>query len=215
MIFFVFCIVLVVSLLLVLLVLIGCGKDILADVVLGYGEFGYEEGEDDYDVLESIMIMVVMVGQVGICVVFVVVGIIVDEYDVQGLLIFVDGCVVQVMVCFFGLICLLCVNVGDCVVVGQVLVSIESNFSLIIYIVSVLIVGVVLVCQVQVGGVVGEGMLLFEIGDLFMLWVDLYIFGNDIQYIIVGVLVMVLCMIDGVSQVIMFECVLFGIVIVS
>lgn len=137
-------------------------------------------------------------------------GTIADEHDVQGLLAPIDGRMAQVTARFPGPIRALRANVGDRVRAGQALASIDSNLSLTTYGVSAPISGVVLSRQAQVGGVAAEGQLLFEIGDLSQLWVDLHIFGADTQHITAGVPVTVTRMTDGVSQSTTLERVLPG-----
>ena len=128
----------------------------------------------------------------------------------QGLLAPIDGRMAQVTARFPGPIRALRANVGDRVRAGQALASIDSNLSLTTYGVSAPISGVVLSRQAQVGGVAAEGQLLFEIGDLSQLWVDLHIFGADTQHITAGVPVTVTRMTDGVSQSTTLERVLPG-----
>ncbi|HAL21796.1 MAG TPA: efflux RND transporter periplasmic adaptor subunit [Stenotrophomonas sp.] len=137
-------------------------------------------------------------------------GTIADEHDVQGLLAPVDGRSAQVTARFPGPVRALRANVGDRVRAGQPLASIDSNLSLTTYSVAAPISGVVLSRQVQVGAMAGEGQVLFEIGDLSQLWVDLHIFGADTQHITAGVPVTVTRMTDGVSQVTTLERVLPG-----
>lgn len=137
-------------------------------------------------------------------------GTIADEHDVQGLLAPIDGRMAQVTARFPGPIRALRANVGDRVRAGQPLASIDSNLSLTTYGINAPISGVVLSRQAQVGGVAGEGQLLFEIGDLSQLWVDLHIFGADTQHITAGVPVTVTRMTDGVSQATTLERVLPG-----
>ena len=137
-------------------------------------------------------------------------GTIVDEHEVQGLLTPIDGRTAQVTARFPGPIRALRANVGDRVRAGQPLASIDSNLSLTTYGINAPISGVVLSRQAQVGGVAGEGQLLFEIGDLSQLWVDLHIFGADTQHITAGVPVSVTRMSDGISQSTTLERVLPG-----
>ena len=137
-------------------------------------------------------------------------GTIADEHEVQGLLAPIDGRMAQVTARFPGPIRALRANVGDRVRAGQPLASIDSNLSLTTYAISAPISGVVLSRQAQVGGVAGEGQLLFEIGDLSQLWVDLHIFGADAQHITAGVPVLVTRMSDGVTAETTLERVLPG-----
>lgn len=127
-------------------------------------------------------------------------GTIADEHDVQGLLTPVDGRSAQVTARFAGPVRALRVDVGDRVRAGQPLASVESNLSLTTYSVAAPISGVVLSRQVQLGTVAAEGQVLYEIGDLSRLWVDLHVFGADTQHITAGVPVTVTRMTDGVSQ---------------
>lgn len=137
-------------------------------------------------------------------------GTIADEHDVQGLLAPVDGRSAQVTARFPGPVRALRANVGDRVRAGQVLASIESNLSLTTYGVATPISGVVLSRQVQLGAVAAEGQVLFDIGDLSQLWVDLHIFGADTQHITAGVPVTITRMTDGASQAATLERVLPG-----
>lgn len=137
-------------------------------------------------------------------------GTIADEHEVQGLLAPIDGRLAQVTARFPGPIRALRADVGDRVRAGQPLASIDSNLSLTTYAVNAPISGVVLSRQAQVGGVAGEGQVLFEIGDLSKLWVDLHIFGSDTGHITAGVPVSVTRMTDGVGQATTLERVLPG-----
>jgi len=137
-------------------------------------------------------------------------GTIADEHEVQGLLAPVDGRSAQVTARFPGPVRALRANVGDRVRAGQPLASIESNLSLSTYSVAAPISGVVLSRQVQLGAVAAEGQVLFDIGDLSQLWVDLHIFGSDTQHITAGVPVTVTRMTDGASQTVTLERVLPG-----
>ncbi|MCG8274894.1 efflux RND transporter periplasmic adaptor subunit [Stenotrophomonas sp. NLF4-10] len=137
-------------------------------------------------------------------------GTIADEHEVQGLLAPIDGRTAQVTARFPGPIRALRADVGDAVRAGQPLAAIDSNLSLTTYTIAAPISGVVLSRQAQVGGVAGEGQLLFEIGDLSRLWVDLHIFGSDTQHITAGVPVTITRMTDGASQATTLERVLPG-----
>lgn len=124
-------------------------------------------------------------------------GVIADEHEVQGLLTPVEGRVAQVMARFPGPIRRLTANVGDRVVAGRALATIESNLSLTDYTVTSPISGVVLARNASVGAVANEGAPLYEIADLSSLWVDLHIFGEDAQHIRPGGRVEVTRMSDG------------------
>lgn len=137
-------------------------------------------------------------------------GTIADEHEVQGLLAPVDGRSAQVTARFPGPVRALRANVGDRVRAGQPLASIESNLSLSTYSVAAPISGVVMSRQVQLGAVAAEGQVLFDIGDLSQLWVDLHLFGSDTQHITAGVPVTVTRMTDGASQTVTLERVLPG-----
>ena len=126
-------------------------------------------------------------------------GVIADEHEVQGLLTPMEGRIANVMARFPGPIRSLRVNVGDQVRAGQALASVESNLSLTTYTVTAPISGVVLARNASVGSVASEGTVLFEIADLSSLWVDLHIFGADVQHIQPGVPVKVTRMSDGVT----------------
>ena len=206
------------------LLLFGCGAKPVAEAGAGAAEdAGHEHGEEkggDADghaheegeeaEADSTTIKAAMAEQSGIRSAAAQAGTIADEHEVQGLLTPVDGRVAQVMARFPGPIRSLRANVGDRVSAGQTLASIDSNLSLTTYSVSAPISGVVLSRQAQVGAVAGEGTLLFEIGDMSELWVDLHIFGNDTQHITAGVPVTVSRMTDGVSQATTLERVLPG-----
>jgi membrane fusion protein, heavy metal efflux system len=210
---------LVAALLVALLGLAGCGKSDTPTVDDGHGhgtagpseEPDHDKEGDAHDEgPEQTTIAAAMAEQAGIRVAPVAAGTIADEHDVQGLLTPVDGRVAQVTARFPGPVRTLRANVGDTVRAGQVLASVDSNLSLTTYTVSAPISGVVLSRQAQVGGVVGEGGALFEIGDLLTLWVDLHIFGSDTQHITAGVPVTVTRMTDGVGQATTLERVLPG-----
>jgi len=171
---------------------------------------GHDDHDDDDTSPWSTTIADAQAEAAGIVVAAVGPGTIADEHDVQGLLAPVDGRTAQVTARFPGPVRALRANVGDRVRAGQALASIESNLSLTTYSVAAPISGVVLSRQVQVGAVAGEGQVLFDIGDLSQLWVDLHIFGADTQHITAGVPVTVTRMTDGASQSTMLERVLPG-----
>ncbi|MDV3470132.1 efflux RND transporter periplasmic adaptor subunit [Stenotrophomonas sp. C3(2023)] len=171
---------------------------------------GHDDHDDHNTSPSSTTIADAQAEAAGIVVAAVGPGTIADEHDVQGLLAPVDGRTAQVTARFPGPVRALRANVGDRVRAGQALASIESNLSLTTYSVAAPISGVVLSRQVQVGAVAGEGQVLFDIGDLSQLWVDLHIFGADTQHIMAGVPVTVTRMTDGVSQSTMLERVLPG-----
>lgn len=169
-----------------------------------------EEGEHADDDTGRTVIPAAQADAAGIRSVAAGPGTIADEHDVQGLLAPVDGRSAQVTARFPGPVRALRVDVGDRVRAGQPLASIESNLSLTTYSVAAPIGGVVLSRQVQLGAVAAEGEVLYEIGDLSQLWVDLHIFGADTQHITAGVPVTVTRMTDGVSQATTLERVLPG-----
>lgn len=201
---------------LLLAALTACGGDPAAtakDAAADYhGHAGDEGGNhaDEDTAPEQTTIPAARAKAAGIVSTAVGPGTIADEHDVQGLLAPIDGRMAQVTARFPGPIRALRANVGDRVRAGQALASIDSNLSLTTYGVSAPISGVVLSRQAQVGGVAAEGQLLFEIGDLSQLWVDLHIFGADTQHITAGVPVTVTRMTDGVSQSTTLERVLPG-----
>lgn len=197
------------------LLLSGCGDRTAAPVAAAVTGATADDDHDPADghaddEVDATTIPAAMAEQSGIRVAAVAAGTIADEHDVQGLLTPVDGRIAQLTARFPGPIRTLRANVGDRVRAGEVLASIESNLSLTTYNVSAPISGTVLARQAQVGSVAGEGTLLFEIGDLSSLWVDLHIFGNDTQHITAGVPVTVSRMTDGVSQSTTLERVLPG-----
>ena len=206
---------LTVAALLSLLLVSGCGDKPTATAATAAtsaaaGQDAHADEDDAHDAADSTVISAAMAEQSGIRVAAATAGTIADDHDVQGLLTPVDGRVAQVTARFPGPIRSLRANVGDRVRAGQVLASIESNLSLTSYNLSAPIAGTVLARNAQVGSVAGEGTLLFEIGDLSSLWVDLHIFGNDTQHITAGVPVTVSRMTDGVSQSTTLERVLPG-----
>ncbi|WP_228114418.1 efflux RND transporter periplasmic adaptor subunit [Stenotrophomonas sp. MYb238] len=193
--------------------LAACGGDPAAGKDAAQGSHAHAEGDDHDEEDEApgqTTIPAARAKAAGIVSAAVGPGTIADEHDVQGLLAPIDGRMAQVTARFPGPIRALRANVGDRVRAGQPLASIDSNLSLTTYGVSAPISGVVLSRQAQVGGVAGEGQLLFEIGDLSQLWVDLHIFGADTQHITAGVPVTVTRMTDGVSQATTLERVLPG-----
>lgn len=193
--------------------LAACGGDPATGKDAAQDSHAHAEGDDhdeEDEAPEQTTIPAARAKAAGIVSAAVGPGTIADEHDVQGLLAPIDGRMAQVTARFPGPIRALRANVGDRVRAGQPLASIDSNLSLTTYGVSAPISGVVLSRQAQVGGVAGEGQLLFEIGDLSQLWVDLHIFGADTQHITAGVPVTVTRMTDGVSQATTLERVLPG-----
>jgi cobalt-zinc-cadmium efflux system membrane fusion protein len=126
-------------------------------------------------------------------------GTIADEHVVQGLLTPVEGRVALVAARFPGPIRRLAVNVGDRVVAGQPLATIESNLSLTEYVVPAPIAGVVMARHAVVGASAAEGAPLFELADLSSIAVDLHLFGPDVQRIGPGSAVRVTRLGDAVS----------------
>lgn len=192
----------------------ACGGDPAATAKdAAQDSHGHAEGDDHADEAgapEQTTIPASRAKTAGIVSAAVGPGTIADEHEVQGLLAPIDGRMAQVTARFPGPIRALRANVGDRVRAGQPLASIDSNLSLTTYGINAPISGVVLSRQAQVGGVAGEGQLLFEIGDLSQLWVDLHIFGADTQHITAGVPVSVTRMSDGISQSTTLERVLPG-----
>lgn len=193
-----------VALLLVLLALAACGgkPEALSAAqaeAAGHDDDGHAHAEGGQGPAHT-TIQAAMAQQAGIVSAPAQAGTIADEHEVQGLLTPVDGRVAQVTARFPGPVRSLAANVGDRVRAGQVLASIDSNLSLTTYSISAPISGVVLSRLAQVGAVAGEGTLLYEIGDLSQLWVDLHIFGADTQHITAGVPVRITRMTDGISQ---------------
>lgn len=170
----------------------------------------HDDHDDKGEHAQRTVITAQQAAQAGIVSVAAGPGTIADEHDVQGLLAPVDGRSAQVTARYPGPIRALRANVGDRVRAGQPLASIDSNLSLTTYSVSAPISGVVLSRQVQLGAMAGEGQVLFEIGDLSQLWVDLHIFGADTQHITAGVPVTVTRMTDGISQTTTLERILPG-----
>lgn len=197
-----------------LAVLTACGGDPAAPGKGAAPDAHEYVGDDDHadekDAPEQTTIPAARAKAAGIVSAAVGAGTIADEHEVQGLLAPIDGRTAQVTARFPGPIRALRADVGDAVRAGQPLAAIDSNLSLTTYTINAPISGVVLSRQAQVGGVAGEGQLLFEIGDLSKLWVDLHIFGTDTQHITAGVPVTVTRMSDGVSQTTTLERVLPG-----
>ncbi|MDV7213746.1 efflux RND transporter periplasmic adaptor subunit [Azotobacter beijerinckii] len=137
-------------------------------------------------------------------------GEIADAHEVQGLLTPVDGRVARVTARFPGPIRRLAANVGDRVRAGQTLATVESNLSLTDYSLTSPIAGVVLARNASLGAQAGEGAALFEVADLSTLWVDLHVFGADVQYIRPGAAVEVTRLSDGASARTVLERVLPG-----
>ncbi|SEJ13511.1 membrane fusion protein, cobalt-zinc-cadmium efflux system [Azotobacter beijerinckii] len=137
-------------------------------------------------------------------------GEIADAHEVQGLLTPVDGKVARVTARFPGPIRRLAANVGDRVRAGQALATVESNLSLTDYSLTSPIAGVVLARNASLGAQAGEGAALFEVADLSTLWVDLHVFGADVQYIRPGAAVEVTRLSDGASARTVLERVLPG-----
>jgi len=195
---------------LLLAALTACGNGAPAPAATTEDGHEHAEGEGADDAPAHTTITAAQASEAGIVSAAAGPGTIADEHDVQGLLAPVDGRTAQVTARFPGPVRALRANVGDRVRAGQPLASIDSNLSLTTYSVAAPISGVVLSRLVQVGSVAGEGQVLFEIGDLSQLWVDLHIFGADTQHITAGVPVTVTRMTDGVSQATTLERVLPG-----
>ena len=126
-------------------------------------------------------------------------GVIADTHEVQGTVVPVDGRAANVVARFPGPIRSLRVNVGDAVRAGQVLATVESNLSLSSYGITAPLSGTVLARHASVGGVAGEGEVLFEIADLSTLWIDLQVFGADAQHVRAGAPLVVTRLGDGVQ----------------
>lgn len=137
-------------------------------------------------------------------------GTIADEHEVQGLLTPVEGRLAHVAARFPGPVRQLLANVGDRVRAGQVLARVESNQSLTEYAVTAPISGVVLARNATPGAIATESAPLFEIADLSTLWVDLHVFGTDMDHIQPGAAVTVTRLGDGASVATTLERVLPG-----
>lgn len=188
----------------------GTGHDRLPDAGEETHEHDEDDAHDDDEAPARTHIPDTQARMAGIVSAPVGPGTVADEHEVQGLLAPVDGRSAQVTARFPGPVRALRANVGDRVRAGQPLASIESNLSLTTYDIPAPISGVVLSRQVQLGAVAAEGQVLFDIGDLSRLWVDLHIFGADTQHITAGVPVTITRMTDGVSQATTLERVLPG-----
>lgn len=123
-------------------------------------------------------------------------GTIRDEHEVQGLLTPVEGRHARIVARFPGPVRSVKVAIGDRVVPGQTLATIESNMSLSEYPVTAPFAGTVLVRNVTVGDLANEQPL-FEIADLSTLWVDLHLFGSDAEHLRAGFPVEVERLSDG------------------
>jgi cobalt-zinc-cadmium efflux system membrane fusion protein len=137
-------------------------------------------------------------------------GVIADEHVVQGLLTPVEGSVARVTARFPGPIRRLTANVGDRVQAGDVVATVESNLSLTDYDIRAPIGGVVLARQATLGAMASDSAPLYEIADLSRLWVDLHLFGSDVQHIRSGVPVQVTRLTDGATAPARLERVLPG-----
>lgn len=137
-------------------------------------------------------------------------GTIADEHEVQGLLTPIEGREARVTARFPGPVRQLTANVGDTVHVGQTLGWIDSNLSLTTYALTSPISGVVLARNAAIGAVASESAPLFEVADLSSLWVDLHVFGSDVQHIRAGVAVEVTRLSDGATVDTILERVLPG-----
>jgi len=159
------------------------------------------EASDDatHAELEHTRIEAAIAEEVGIRVTAVTAGVIADEHVVQGLLTPVEGHQATVAARFPGVVRALDAQVGDSVRAGQRLASIDSNLSLSAYAISAPISGVVLARNGNLGAVVSEGAVLFELADLSKLWVDLHLFGADADHIQAGVAVTVTRLSDGAA----------------
>lgn len=123
-------------------------------------------------------------------------GVIRDEHELQGLLMPIEDRHVRLAARFPGPIRSITVGVGDAVSRGQVLATVESNVSLAPYTVASPIDGVVLARAASIGELAGEAPL-FEIADLSELWVDVHLFGSDVQHIVAGLPIEVTRLSDG------------------
>ena len=201
----------------------GAGHDDHAPAASGHAHDGETDGSDTHDthgesdddhahdqagdrttipadVAEASGIRVAAAGQ----------GTIADEHEVQGLLTPVEGRLAHVAARFPGPVRQLLANVGDRVRAGQVLARVESNQSLTEYAVTAPISGVVLARHATPGAIAAESAPLFEIADLSTLWVDLHVFGADMDHIQPGAAVTVTRLGDGASAATTLERVLPG-----
>lgn len=133
-----------------------------------------------------------------------------EDHEVQGVLAPLDGRSAQVSARFPGPIQSVAVQLGDRVRRGQVLATVESNLSLTTYSVTAPIDGVVMARQAVVGLVAPEGAPMFEIADLSSLWVDLHIFGSNVQQVSRGAPVTVSRLSDGTQATTTLERILPG-----
>ncbi len=164
------------------------------------GSDGHAHGEGEEDEhATSTTIAAAIAADTGIRVAPAGAGVLTDAHEVQGLLLPVEGRSAQVAARFPGPIRSVRVQAGDTVRAGQVLATVESNLSLSDYTITAPLAGVVLVRQAEVGGIAGEGAVLFEIADLSTLWVDLHLFGADAEHIAAGAPATVSRLSDGVS----------------
>ena len=125
-------------------------------------------------------------------------GRIVDAHEVQGLLTPIEGRHARLVARFPGPVRRVHVGVGDRVVAGQTLVTIESNLSLTSYSIVAPFAGTVLALNVSTGDLAADAPLV-EVADLSSLWVDLHVFGVDAQRLQAGLPVHVIRLSDGVT----------------
>lgn len=153
----------------------------------------------DHSASEHTRIEAAIAEEVGIRVAAVAAGVIADEHVVQGLLTPVEGHQATVAARFPGVVRALDAKVGARVQAGQRLASIDSNLSLTAYAIRAPIDGVVVARNGNLGAVVSEGSVLFELADLSELWVDLHLFGADADHIQAGAPITVSRLSDGAS----------------
>jgi cobalt-zinc-cadmium efflux system membrane fusion protein len=120
-----------------------------------------------------------------------------EAIAMQGLIVTIDGRDARIVARFPGPVRTVRVAVGDNVIAGQTLATIESNVSLSDYAVTAPLAGTVLSRTVAVGDLAGETPL-FEIADLSKLWVDIHLFGADAEHIHAGLPIEVTRLSDGV-----------------
>lgn len=121
-----------------------------------------------------------------------------DMREMQGLLTPIEGRHARLSARFPGPIRGVAAGIGDRVRAGQTLATVESNVSLAPYAITSPIDGVVLARTAAIGELAGEAPL-FEIADLTSLWVDVHLFGSDVQHLKPGLPLEVTRLSDGVS----------------
>jgi cobalt-zinc-cadmium efflux system membrane fusion protein len=155
----------------------GCGR---GNEASNHG--AQEEHADEHGSSDRVTLPAGVAQEVGIKTAAITAGTIRDAHEVQGLLTPVEGKHARVRARFPGVIRSIAVGVGDQVKAGQTLAIVESNTSLMNYVVKAPFAGTILDRSASAGDLAGDEAL-FELADLSTLWVDLHLFGADAQHI--------------------------------